>query len=143
MVPKLSRVAVLVNPVNPSLATFVKYVQAEAQRVGIKVLTMEATTPQEIENAFPMMTQWNAKAAIVGTDGLFIQQYRQIAEPAAKNQLPSASSIRKYVEAGGLRAEPGRAAQARGNLRGQNLQRRQAGRAGGGTIREVRIAHQR
>ena len=102
VVPKLSRVAVLVNPVNPSLATFLKYVQAEAQRVGVTVLTMEARTPQEIENAFPMMTQGNAKAVIVATDGLFIQQYRQIAELAAKHQLPSASSIREYVEAGGL-----------------------------------------
>ena len=102
MVPKLSRVAVLVNPVNPSLATFLKYVQAEAQRVGVEVLTMEARTPQEIENAFPMMAQGNAKAVIVATDGLFIQQYRQIAELAAKNRLPSASSIREYVEAGGL-----------------------------------------
>ena len=102
MVPKLSRVAVLVNPVNPSLATFLKYVQAEAQRVGVEVLTMEARTPQEIENAFPIMAQGNAKAVIVGIDGLFIQQYRQIAELAAKHRLPSASSIREYVEAGGL-----------------------------------------
>jgi ABC-type uncharacterized transport system substrate-binding protein len=102
MVPKLSRVAVLVNPVNPSLATFLKYVQAEAQRIGVKVLPMEARTAQEIENAFPTMTQGNAQALIVALDGLFVQQYRKIAELAAKNRLPSASSIREYVEAGGL-----------------------------------------
>jgi len=102
MVPKLSAVAVLVNPVNPSLATFLKNVQSAAQGVSVKVLPVEARTAQEIENAFPTMTHWNASAVIVATDGLFIQQYRQIAELAAKNRLPSVSQIREYVEAGGL-----------------------------------------
>jgi putative ABC transport system substrate-binding protein len=102
MVPKLSRVAVLVNPANPSLATFLKNVQSAAQRVGVTVLPLEARTAQEIENAFPMMTQGKSAAVIVATDALFVQQYRKIAELAAKNRLPSASSIREYVEAGGL-----------------------------------------
>jgi putative ABC transport system substrate-binding protein len=102
MVPELSRVAVLVNPVNPSLATFLNYVQAAARTVSVTVLPVEARTAQEIENAFPMMTQGNARAVIVATDGLFIQQYRKIAELAAKNRLPSVSQIREYVEAGGL-----------------------------------------
>jgi len=102
MVPKLSRVAVLVNPVNPSLATFLKHVQAEAQRASVTVLPVEARTAQEIENAFPTMAQGNAQAVIVAVDGLFVQQFRQIAGLAVKNRLPSASSIREYVEAGGL-----------------------------------------
>ena len=102
MVPKLSRVAVLVNPVNPSHATFLRYVQAEAQRVGVTVLPVEARTAREIANAFPMMTQGNARAVIVAIDAFFIQQYPQIAELAANNRLPSASSIREFVYAGGL-----------------------------------------
>lgn len=102
IVPKLSRVAVLVNPVNPSLATFLKNVQSAAQGVSVKVLPVEARTAREIENAFPAMTQGNASAVIVATDGLFVQQYRKIAELAAKNRLPSVSQLREYVEAGGL-----------------------------------------
>jgi putative ABC transport system substrate-binding protein len=102
IVPKLSRVAVLVNPVNPSLGTFVKNVQSAAQGGSVKVLPVEARTAQEIEEAFPTMTQANAKAVIVAVDSLFIQQYRKIAELAAKHRLPSSSTIREYVEAGGL-----------------------------------------
>jgi len=102
MVPKLSRVAVLVNPVNPALATFLKNVQSAAQGLSVKVLPVEARSAQEIENAFPTMTQGNASAVIVATDGLFVQQYRKIAELAAKNRLPSVSQLREYVEAGGL-----------------------------------------
>jgi ABC-type uncharacterized transport system substrate-binding protein len=38
----------------------------------------------------------------VAADALLIQHYRKIAELAAKNRLPSSSTIREYVEAGGL-----------------------------------------
>jgi putative ABC transport system substrate-binding protein len=63
---------------------------------------VETRTAQEIEIAFPTMTQRNASGLIVATDGLFIQHYRKIAELAAKNRLPSASQTCEYVEAGGL-----------------------------------------
>ena len=102
MVPKLSRVAVLVNPVNPALGTFLKNVQSAAQGGSVKVLPVEARTAQEIENAFPVMAQAKAEAVIVATDALLIQHYRTIAELAATNRLPSSSTIREYAEAGGL-----------------------------------------
>jgi putative tryptophan/tyrosine transport system substrate-binding protein len=102
MVPKLSHVAALVNPVNPSLVTFLTNIQSAAQRGSVKVLPVEARTAQEIENAFPMMIQGKADAVIVATDALLIQHYRKIAELAAKNRLPSVSQLREYVEAGGL-----------------------------------------
>ncbi len=102
MAPKLSRVAVLVNPTNPSLGTFLKSIQSAAQGSSVKVLPAEARTAQEIENAFTVMTQAKAEAVIVATDPLFVQHYRKIAELAAKSRFPSSSFIREYVEAGGL-----------------------------------------
>jgi ABC-type uncharacterized transport system substrate-binding protein len=102
MTPKLSRVAVLVNPTNPSLDTFLKHIQSAAHRSSVKVLPVEARTAREIENAFPAMTQANAGAVIVATDPLFVQEYGKIAELAAKNRFPSSSFSREYVEAGGL-----------------------------------------
>jgi putative ABC transport system substrate-binding protein len=100
--PKLSRVAVLVNPTNPSLSTFLKTIQSAAQGSSVKVLPVEARTAQEIENAFRVMTQAKAEAVIVATDPLFVQHYRKIADLAAKNRFPSSSFIREYVEVGGL-----------------------------------------
>jgi putative ABC transport system substrate-binding protein len=102
VLPKLSRVAVLLNPVNPSNATTLKSVQSAAQRVSVKVLPVEARTVQEIENSFRMMTRGKAEAVIMAADALFIQQSRQIVELAAKYRLPSVSSFRDYAEAGGL-----------------------------------------
>ena len=102
MVPKLSRVAVLVNPANLAHATMLKNVQAAAPKVNVRILTVEARTPQEIETAFSVMTKEHAGAIIVGLDPFFIQQRRQIAELAAKNRLPSIATFREYVEDGGL-----------------------------------------
>lgn len=102
MAPKLTRVAVLVNPLNPSLATFVRSIRSAAQGSSMTVLPVEAKSAQDIERAFPMMIQASAKAAIVATDTLFVQQYRKIADLAAENRLPSVAQLREYVEAGGL-----------------------------------------
>jgi putative ABC transport system substrate-binding protein len=102
MVPKLSRVAVLVNPSNPIHATTLKNVQIAAQGINVKVLSAEAQTSQEIEKAFSMMSREKAGALIVMRDEFLNQQARQISELAAKNRLPSIAGLREYVEAGGL-----------------------------------------
>jgi putative ABC transport system substrate-binding protein len=102
MVPKLSRVAILVNPDNSALTTALKNVQATAQRTGVTILAFEARTPQEIENAFSQMTRQKAGGLIVTRDASLNQQVRQIAELAAKNRLPTIAGLREYVEAGGL-----------------------------------------
>jgi ABC-type uncharacterized transport system substrate-binding protein len=102
MVPRLSHVAVLVNPGNSAHAAILKSTQAAAQKANIKVLPAEARTPQEIERAFSTMAQGNVGAVLVAIDAFFIQQGRQIADLAAKHRLPSMSASREYVEVGGL-----------------------------------------
>ena len=102
MVPKLSRVAVLVNPTNTSNAMVLKSIQSAAQRTNAKILPMEARTLPEIEKAFAAMVREKAGAVIVARDGLFISQLRQIAELAGKHRLPSIAGFREYVDAGGL-----------------------------------------
>ena len=102
LVPKLSRVAILVNPANSSHAITLKNVQAAAQRSKVRILPVEARTVPEIEQAFSAMVREKVGAVIVARDGLFSQQERQIAELAAKNRLPTISGHREYVEAGGL-----------------------------------------
>jgi putative ABC transport system substrate-binding protein len=101
-VPKLSRLAVLMNPVNPSHTDVLKSVESAAQKAGVKVLPVEARNAAEIEQAFAMMAQAKAGAVLVPRDGFYIQQVGQIAKLAAKHRLPSISGYREYVEAGGL-----------------------------------------
>jgi putative ABC transport system substrate-binding protein len=102
MVPKLARVAVLVDPNSLTRIAILKGILAAAQNSGAKILPVEARTPAEIENAFSMIAKDKAQAIIVSRSGFFIQQGRQIAELAAKNRMPSIHGVREYVEAGGL-----------------------------------------
>jgi putative ABC transport system substrate-binding protein len=100
VVPKLSRVAML-TPAT-TYGELSKSVQAAAQKAGVKTLVAEASTPQEIENAFSMMVREKADAVFVGSPIVFAQQHRQIAELALKYRMPSLFQDRVTVEAGGL-----------------------------------------
>jgi putative ABC transport system substrate-binding protein len=102
MVPKLSRVAVLVNPTNSSNTALLKNVQSAAQKVSVNIVPVEASSPPEIVNAFSVMIRQKAGAIIVPQEALFQQQKSQIVELAAKHRLPSVGGYGEYVEAGGL-----------------------------------------
>jgi putative ABC transport system substrate-binding protein len=102
MSPKVTRVGVMTNSTNSGNATMLKLVTAAAQKANVKIIPLEAATPEEIDNGFSMLAKQNAGALIVGLDPFFIVQRRQIAELAAKNRLPSIATFREYVEAGGL-----------------------------------------
>ena len=102
MVPKLSRVAVLVNPANSGNLLILKNVQTAARSTNARILPVEARTAPEIEKAFSAMARENAGAVILAADALFSREYRQIAERAAKQRLPSIAGARQFAEAGGL-----------------------------------------
>ena len=98
--PKLSRVAVLVNPANPIHPEFLMQAQAAAQARGLKVVSVAARTPEEIDSAFSEISRENAGAVIVVPDGIFWQQRDQIAVLAMKGRLSSVADIEGYPEAG-------------------------------------------
>ncbi len=102
MVPKLSRLAVLVYPGDSSNDEILRNIRIAAQKTGVKVYPMEVRTPQEIETAFSVMVREGAGAVFVVAGGLVNQQERQIAELAVNKRLPSIASRAEYSEAGGL-----------------------------------------
>lgn len=102
VVPKLSRVAVLVSPTSTTYRAISESVQASARKTAVKTLMAEASTPQDIENAFTMMARDNADAVLVGAAPFFTLHKQQIAELALKYRLPSVFGNRSIVEAGGL-----------------------------------------
>jgi len=102
VVPKLSRMAVLLQPENPAHPQRVIRIMSAAQKVGIQIVLAEAGKVQEIEREFAMMTKEHANAAIILADGFFLQESRSIAAQALKHRLPSISQLREYTEAGGL-----------------------------------------
>jgi putative ABC transport system substrate-binding protein len=102
VVPKLSRVAVLLNPSNASNINNFDMLEAAGQKRGVKIVRAEARTPQEIDSAFSLMRQQNAGALIVLLNPIFQNQINLIAELTEKHRLPSMTGDRLYVEGGCL-----------------------------------------
>ena len=102
IVPRLSHVAVLLDPASPANRPILESLEAAAKKPGVKVLALETRTLREIEDAFGAMARHKVRALIVPSDPLFSQHRFRIAELAAKNRLPSLSADRRYAEAGSL-----------------------------------------
>jgi putative tryptophan/tyrosine transport system substrate-binding protein len=100
--PKVSRVAILVNPKNSSNAANAINLQIALQGVGPIGLPVEASTVEDIGRGFFKMKEQNVEAVIVAPDAVFVEQRQQIADSAIKYRLPSMFSFREHVEAGGL-----------------------------------------
>ena len=102
MVPKVSRVAVLINPANPQSATGLASVQSGAQQLGVTILPVEAKSAPEIELAFTLMRKQGAGALIVLLNPLYQQHRSRIAALAIEHRLPTITADRDFAAAGCL-----------------------------------------
>jgi putative ABC transport system substrate-binding protein len=103
-VPKVSRVALLRNPANPASELQLREAEAAARALGMRLQTLEARGPDDIDRAFAAMTRERASALVVLTDSIFTNQRRQIADLAAERRLPAVYGHIEHAEAGGLLA---------------------------------------
>ena len=101
-VPKVSKIAVLLNPGTPTSDSIVEGLQVAARGKGVEVTVVTAATSEEIQRAFSLMGQQGAHALVVVADPYLIQQRRQIAALATQNRLPAIYGLREHAEAGGL-----------------------------------------
>ena len=101
VVPRLARVALLVQRDHPPTVTLVEETQVAAKALRIKVQVFEVR-PDEIATAFRAISQAPPDAVIVQQTASFNAYVRQIAELAAGQRLPTIHPTREFVEAGGL-----------------------------------------
>src|SRR5262245_20333226 len=102
IVAKPSRIGLLGNPDNPAYSPVRNGAQDAAKKAGLSLVTVEARSPREIEDAFPAFAKEHVQAVMVTTDAVFLGQQQQLAQLALTNGLPTMFSQREYVEAGGL-----------------------------------------
>ena len=102
VVPTASRVAVLLNPANPTNPLQLKEIQAAAPALGVTLLPLAAKGLDDIERAFALMRNERPGALIVFGDLMFGTHQRRMAELAVKSRLPAIWAMRENVNAGGL-----------------------------------------
>jgi putative ABC transport system substrate-binding protein len=102
VVPAASRVAVLLNPTNPTNPLQLKEIQAAAPALGVTILSVEVKGPDDIDRAFAVMKKERAGALIVFGDPMFGTHRIRMLELAVKSRLSAIYSSRAFVDAGGL-----------------------------------------
>jgi ABC-type uncharacterized transport system substrate-binding protein len=103
LVPGVNRIAVFINPSDPSRAELLRgEVQVAARDIGLQVQILNPSTPSEIDAAFAAVVREQAAALLVGPDAFYNTRRVQLTTMAAHHSIPTAFAVREYVDAGGL-----------------------------------------
>ena len=101
VVPRLRRLAIILNVDYPSAVLEMGEVQAAARALGIEVATLEIRRAEDIAPAFTALKD-QADALYVVVDALAVANLTRINILAAGARLPTMFNTRAYVKAGGL-----------------------------------------
>ena len=100
----VSRVALIVNQDNPTLAAQRKQAEVAALALRFQPQFLDVRKPDDLDSAFNTAVRQRADAVHVGVDFLTQGNVQRIAGLAAKHRLPAIYSTREFVDAGGLMA---------------------------------------
>jgi len=102
IMPKTAQVAALANPKNPGYARSIKDAELGAQSLGMSFQTVNARTPDELDNAVGSAGKGGATALFVMTDAMFNSNVARLAKASIKYRLAAVYDRPDFVEAGGL-----------------------------------------
>ena len=100
--PRTSRVALMMNPSNPTAAA--EQVDAEdgARKLGLETVALKAGNAREIDSAFEKLLEAKADAFFIATDPILLDRREQIVSFAERHALPAVYFVRQFAVAGGL-----------------------------------------
>jgi putative ABC transport system substrate-binding protein len=101
-IPKLSRVAVLWNPKDPSTAQQWKESLLAGRELGLQLHSMEVSSADKHEGAFKEAIKARSGALSVTQNALALSIQKRIVDLAVKNRLPAIYPRGDYVDGGGL-----------------------------------------
>jgi putative ABC transport system substrate-binding protein len=103
LVPAATTIAALINSTNKdSSENMSKDAQAAAEKIGVQLIVLHASTDAEIAAAFVTMRQQKAGALLIAPDSFFSSRNEVLATLALRDAVPTIGSFRSYATAGGL-----------------------------------------
>ena len=94
----VARIAVFVNPGNPSVAaTTIRDVQEAAPTIGLKTQIFNTATIGEINAAFATFERERPDALFVAGDAFFGSRAAQLVTLTARDRMPATYAIRDYL----------------------------------------------
>jgi putative ABC transport system substrate-binding protein len=102
VIPKLSHIAVMWNPVNAYHEIEKKEAQAAATALRIKVLYLGVKSQEQLDDAFAQILKERPEALLVLADRVFLHNRARIMDFSVQHRLPGIYAYLELVEAGGL-----------------------------------------
>ena len=102
LVPKATKIAMLVNSENIADRQDAQDMEAAMQAAGLLLLTLGARVETEFESAFVSASQQGVQALLVSADPFFNSRHAQLVALAARYAVPAAYPWSEYAKAGGL-----------------------------------------
>jgi putative ABC transport system substrate-binding protein len=100
LVPRLSKLGLLINGDDPFSKPFVQEARAPAKRAGIELHVLDVRDAGGFDPAFAAMKKARVGAVLV--QGVLLGAPKQVADAALRHHLPAASPMRQFALAGGL-----------------------------------------
>ena len=102
LAPGARSIAVLANPESPSNQIAVRNIGTEVAGSSVKLVPIEARTPNDIERAFDELKRTRVDGLLVLSDAMFFTEVERILALAHAARLPAIHGFREHVERGGL-----------------------------------------
>ena len=102
VVPRAKRIAVLVNPGNPSGPKLFEHLRASALGLGIDAFAVEVASPQGLDAAFSAIAQRRPDALLWVPDAMLLSERARITAFALRNRIAQISTVREMATAGAL-----------------------------------------
>jgi putative tryptophan/tyrosine transport system substrate-binding protein len=102
LVPRATKLAVLVNPAFPAAAGQLENLQEAAHAANLHLQVLNASTDAEIDSAFETIARDGLQGVVVATDSFFVIRRVKLAGLATRYKVPAMFSLRAYVVEGGL-----------------------------------------
>lgn len=102
LIPGVTSIAALINPTNPNSGPQLDDLQTAAKALDIQLVSVNVSTEQEIEKAFPSLKQDKVGALVISADGFLVSRQDQLVRLAASHAMPTMYPWRQYADAGEL-----------------------------------------
>lgn len=102
MVPATKRIAVLINPSDPSAETLSRDLEAAARKLALELDVLHASSERDFDGVFATLRQRGAGALVIGADPFFNSRSEQLAQLSALHAVPAIYQYRAFAAAGGL-----------------------------------------
>jgi len=102
LVPTAEVIAVLEDPNFSIFSAENREIEATARTLGQKIISLKASSEQEIGAAFSIIAKSGAGALLVGTGPFLLSRRNQLVGLAAIHAIPASYALNEIVAAGGL-----------------------------------------